>query len=100
MIADPERDQWICLGHDLVVTKAEIVKLILREHGEVRDSFDPYFEPRVKLHDFRQDTAALHIRVCTCGLWPDHHVHTGDRRYCNCSACFVLRKESDDTNPD
>lgn len=35
MIADPERDGWICLGHELFVPKGEVVELIRSQPGTV-----------------------------------------------------------------
>ncbi|HEV2175199.1 MAG TPA: hypothetical protein VGR71_16620 [Nitrospira sp.] len=57
MIADPERDQWICLGHDLAVTKSEIVELIVRSHGEVVNAFGEIRHYDTVIHD--QDVTSL-----------------------------------------
>ncbi|HEY3683442.1 MAG TPA: hypothetical protein VGL93_10405 [Streptosporangiaceae bacterium] len=37
------------------------------------------------VHDFEQNPHA-NVRVCRCGLWPDHHMHTGDQPTCGCDA--------------
>jgi hypothetical protein len=42
------------------------------------------------IHAYVQDRLA-HVRVCVCGKWPDHHVHTGDRMGCTCDECQELR---------
>lgn len=34
-----------------------------------------------------QQVPSVGVRVCACGLWPDHHIHTGDRTLCSCMAC-------------
>lgn len=49
-------------------------------------------------HPFVQNHLAQ-VRVCVCGMWPDHHVHTGERMYCSCGECQELRtRERIDTN--
>ncbi|MFD3640990.1 hypothetical protein [Streptomyces griseus] len=40
------------------------------------------------LHLFEQNPAApANVRVCRCGKWPDHHLHTGTTAPCNCDTC-------------
>lgn len=41
------------------------------------------------------------VSVCRCGLWPDHHVHTGDHLLCGCDQCRSTRGvEGDISNPE
>lgn len=40
-------------------------------------------------HAFAQ-VPGVSVLVCTCGKWPLHHVHTGDRRTCTCDECRAL----------
>ncbi|MFB4312923.1 hypothetical protein [Actinomadura sp. 21ATH] len=44
-------------------------------------------------HEYTQHRDA-NVRVCYCGLWPDHHVHTGDRSVCGCDACRSVPRRS------
>jgi hypothetical protein len=42
------------------------------------------------MHEFEQDPANPLSAACTarsCGLWLEHHVHTGDRPNCSCGEC-------------
>lgn len=41
-------------------------------------------------HRFEQ-VPDVYVRVCHCGKWPDHHVHTGDPDSCSCDWCQVMR---------
>lgn len=38
-------------------------------------------------HLFEQNADATQVRVCVCGKWPDHHVHTGNQAACGCDVC-------------
>lgn len=43
------------------------------------------------VHGFVQEPN-VSVRVCLiCSYWPDHHVHTGDARYCTCDTCQWYR---------
>lgn len=44
-----------------------------------------------RTHPFEQNSDSTRVRVCVCGLWPDHHVHTGDQAACGCDACRGAR---------
>lgn len=45
-------------------------------------------------HPYEQ-TPEADVRVCRCGKWPDHHVHTGDRAACSCDDCHLARCKVD-----
>ncbi|GAA2946442.1 hypothetical protein GCM10020227_11650 [Streptomyces flavovirens] len=45
-------------------------------------------------HPFEQHPAAETVRVCRCGKWSDHHVHTGDRITCGCDTCRTNRQST------
>lgn len=39
-------------------------------------------------HTYQQNpVVAGLINVCRCGLWPHHHIHTGDQNACTCHTC-------------
>lgn len=40
------------------------------------------------IHPFEQRSDVTSVRVCHCGKWPDHHVHTGARALCACDECL------------
>ena len=47
-------------------------------------------------HAFQQQ-ADVSVRVCQCGKWPLHHVHTGSRAACTCDACHTPADTTGDT---
>lgn len=38
-------------------------------------------------HLFERNPDADTVRVCRCGKWPDHHIHTGSTIACGCDTC-------------
>lgn len=49
------------------------------------------------VHEYVQATG-VRVQVCVCGLWPDHHVHTGITRTCTCDECQSMRARTQGWN--
>lgn len=69
---------------------------------EAQAAYREYVETlaRGQKHRYRQIPGAR-VRVCECGQWPDHHLHTGDRQTCNCDECRkIFRDPEENTDGD
>lgn len=87
LVAEGERLREL-VGH-LVAGQCVDSRRVCEQHHAVPVATCPY--PRcltAEQHPFEQHPAAPKTtRVCRCGKWPDHHIHTGDTTTCGCDAC-------------